>query len=263
MWIFLLAAFLAAADSPELIRARQQLETVRQQAAEGLIPAAAVAQAQEAVADATDQAILDRTLYAHLRVEDLTGDQAEDMVSAARRRVERTGQKLEAMKKLVAAGVAEQVRVTDLENELAARTLALDQAKSRAKLVLQIVAMARAESDESAVPVERTAEEHFEGDGTIDDDQIRQMTLAFEKHFREPFPVSARGETAVHRALGFDHTGRIDVAIAPDSPEGVWLRHYLEQRDIPFFAFRVAIPGKATGPHIHIGPASTRLRVTD
>jgi hypothetical protein len=262
MWIFLLAALLAADESPELTRARQQLEIARKQAAEGLVPAAAVARAQEVVADVTDQAILDRTLYGHLRVEDLTDDQAEDMVAAARRRVGRTRQKLEQMKNLVAAGVAEQLRLTDLENELAARTKALDQAKSRAELVLQIVAMARAESD-SAVAVERTAEQHFEGDGTLDDEQIRQITLAFENHFREPFPVSARGETAVHRALGFDHAGRIDVAIAPDSPEGVWLRNYLEQRDIPFYAFRVAIPGKATGPHIHIGPPSTRLRVTD
>jgi hypothetical protein len=92
---------------------------------------------------------------------------------------------------------------------------------------------------------------------------IKTLTLAFEKKFDKPLPVSARGETAVHRALGFDHTGRIDVAITPDSAEGVWLRQYLEAKDIPYYAFRVAMPGKATGAHIHVGPGSTRLQATD
>ena len=65
--------------------------------------------------------------------------------------------------------------------------------------------------------------------------------------------------TAVHTALGMDHTGRVDVAVNPDSPEGIWLREYLDARAIPYYAFRVAMAGKATAPHIHIGPGSTRL----
>ena len=40
---------------------------------------------------------------------------------------------------------------------------------------------------------------------------------------------------------------------------GVWLIEYLTQNHIPFFAFRGAVKGKATGAHIHIGPMSTRL----
>ena len=67
----------------------------------------------------------------------------------------------------------------------------------------------------------------------------------------------------MHRALGFDHTGRIDVALSPDSVEGKWLRTYLEARDIAYYAFRVAIAGRATGAHIHVGPGSTRLQSTD
>jgi hypothetical protein len=65
--------------------------------------------------------------------------------------------------------------------------------------------------------------------------------------------------TAVHKALGFDHTGRVDVAVNPDSPEGIWLREYLDARAIPYYAFRVKMTGKSTNPHIHIGPSSTRL----
>jgi hypothetical protein len=83
---------------------------------------------------------------------------------------------------------------------------------------------------------------------------------AYQKKFGKPLPVSALGETAVHKALGFDHRGRVDVAVYPDTPEGSWLREYLTENRIPYFAFRHAIPGKATGAHIHIGPGSTRIR---
>ena len=65
--------------------------------------------------------------------------------------------------------------------------------------------------------------------------------------------------TAVHRSLGFDHTGRVDVELHPALPEGRWLLEYLTGHRIPYFAFRHAVPGKATGAHIHIGPMSTRL----
>jgi len=85
------------------------------------------------------------------------------------------------------------------------------------------------------------------------------VETAFEREFGKPLPVSAMGETAVHRALGFDHRGRVDVALNPDAPEGAWLRAYLTVNHIPFFAFRQAVPGKATGAHIHIGPMSARL----
>jgi hypothetical protein len=104
------------------------------------------------------------------------------------------------------------------------------------------------------LPEEKTSGTHL-----IQPNELKALTLAFEKKFSEPFPISAKGMTAVHRALGLDHTGRVDVAVNPDSPEGIWLREYLDARAIPYYAFRVAMAGKATAPHIHIGPGSTRL----
>ena len=41
-----------------------------------------------------------------------------------------------------------------------------------------------------------------------------RVEAAYEEHFGKPLPISAMGETAVHRALGFDHRGRVDVAPA-------------------------------------------------
>jgi hypothetical protein len=63
--------------------------------------------------------------------------------------------------------------------------------------------------------------------------------------------------------MGLDHRGRIDVAVNPDSEEGQWLRRYLETERIPYLAFRGALAGAATGPHIHIGPPSPSLRIAD
>jgi len=219
-----------------------------------------VAEAEQALDDAIDEDVLDRTLYGHLTIEDLSEKQAAEMTAAAEHRVAREQEKVDRGKRLVAEGVAEPYLFSDLDAELAQRKQALDQAHARAALVMEIVALVDAESAPDApAPIEWKPKEHFEGDGLLESKDIREITLAFEKQFHEPFPVSARGSTAVHRAMGFDHTGRIDVAIAPDSREGVWLRKYLESKSIPYFAFRVAIAGKATAPHIHIGPGSTRI----
>ncbi len=258
MWLLFLAAVLAcAADSPDLAQARQHLDQVRHQAADGLLPATAVHDAEEAVDDASDESILDQTLYG-----DLTEEQASSMVAAAERRVARTEAKVEQGRKLVEAGVAERLRFADLDAESARRKQALEQARGRAALISQIVDMAREESN-MPEPAPGRAEEHVTGGNMLEAKDIKDITLAFEKEFDKPLPVSAKGSTAVHRAMGFDHTGRIDVAVTPDSPEGVWLRKYLESKDIPYYAFRSAIAGKATGSHIHIGPGSTRIHASD
>ena len=60
--------------------------------------------------------------------------------------------------------------------------------------------------------------------------------------------------------MGFDHTGRVDVALHPDDLEGFFLIEVLESWGIPYIAFRSAVPGQATGPHIHIGNPSPRYQ---
>jgi hypothetical protein len=78
----------------------------------------------------------------------------------------------------------------------------------------------------------------------------------FSARFHRPLPISARGQTAVHDRLGFDHHEALDVAVHPDSPEGRALLDYLRSRAIPFLAFRTAQRGVATGAHVHIGRPS-------
>jgi len=81
----------------------------------------------------------------------------------------------------------------------------------------------------------------------------------FALRFNHALPISAYGQTPVHDQLGFDHHNSIDVALNPDSTEGKTLMEYLRSVGIPFIAFRQAVPGSATGAHIHIGYPSKRI----
>jgi hypothetical protein len=80
----------------------------------------------------------------------------------------------------------------------------------------------------------------------------------FARAFGRALPISALGQTATHDRLGFDHRDAMDVALHPDSKEGQSLLSFLRQSGIPFIAFRNAVPGAATGAHIHIGKPSPR-----
>jgi Spy/CpxP family protein refolding chaperone len=80
----------------------------------------------------------------------------------------------------------------------------------------------------------------------------------FVQTFGRALPISALGQTATHDRLRFDHRNAMDVALHPDSKEGQSLLSFLRQSGIPFIAFRNAVPGAATGAHIHIGKPSSR-----
>jgi hypothetical protein len=87
-----------------------------------------------------------------------------------------------------------------------------------------------------------------------------QVQSFFVNRFGRSLPISAYGQTPIHDRLGFDHRNAIDVAVHPDSAEGQAVMAYLRSAGIPFIAFRQAVPGSATGAHIHIGLPSHRIR---
>jgi len=91
---------------------------------------------------------------------------------------------------------------------------------------------------------------------------LGQVAATLERFFAETFhralPVSAFGQTPAHDRLGFDHRNALDVAVHPDSPEGLALVSWLRARGVSFLAFRGPIAGEATGAHVHIGEPSPR-----
>ena len=76
--------------------------------------------------------------------------------------------------------------------------------------------------------------------------------------FKRPLPIGVFGQGTIHDRWRLDHRNAMDVSLNPDGPEGQALMDFLRLNGIPFSAFREAIPGTATGPHIHVGRPSHR-----
>lgn len=249
------------AEDAEIARAKTNIERLRDLVAAGAIARVDLEKAETALTEATETAFLRRTLYGS----DLTEEQADEMVAVTLRRLERAHESLLQGQKLVTEGVAPRTSLQEFEDRLDLANKENDYALSRAGLVREVAAMARAEADlQASLELANSTRtpavaERFDGAGVFTPYDLQRITSAFQSAFLKSLPVSAMGDTAVHRALGFDHRNRVDVAINPDQPEGVWLRKFLTANQIPYFAFRAAIHGKATGPHIHIGPMSNRL----
>jgi hypothetical protein len=244
-----------------------EVERLRAMAETGSVPRARVEQAQAELADSHDNAILRRTLYGTLRVEDFTKDQSDLMVSAAERLVERQQERYERTQQLVTEGILARASLVAMLEDLEFRKKALDFAKYRAKLVNELSQQAQLEGAIDEEPELayglRPVIERYDGGGIFREVDFIRVSSAFQRQFGKPLPVSAKGDTALHRSLGFDHRGRVDVALNPDQREGSWLRKFLQKSRIPYYAFRAAVRGKATAPHIHLGPPSGRYGVAD
>jgi len=267
----LAACALSAADTVAVRQAREQVEFVRKLADAGAASRKQVEQAEAALRQAQDDAVISETLDTRVAVEDLTEEQSAEATGAATRRLERVRAKLAEQAGLVAAGVAPRTSLVPFEEELERARRIVDAMEQRARSLSEIASMIRAEQevadqqpDQPSIADGAIARiTRFTGEAKFGNDEFKQVVLEFERKFDRKLPVSARGETALHRSMGFNHRGRVDVALSPDGLEGRWLMRYLEQAKIPFFAFRTAVRGQATAPHIHIGPPSTRLRNSD
>lgn len=260
--------FAAPLPTPELTRAREDLKRVEKLVEEGGLPRARLIEAKSAVAEAEDQAMLRENLYGAHRLEDLTEELSQKMVSTAKRLVTLQQDRVTRHRKLVEAGVAAPTSLTPHIEEMDSRRRTLDLAESRVRLWNQLLEMARAEQARQA---EMEAENQIamrlsESDpsyGILSPGGLKRLETEYERTFGRPLPISAKGDTVFHRSIGFDHRGRIDVAVSPETSEGRWLRYWLDAARIPYIAFSSAVPGQATAPHVHIGPPSLKLRVAD
>ncbi len=259
-----LPLFSQSTESPDLRKAREDARRVRELVEAGALPRRALEEAELVLAEALDEETLRRTLYGDIPVGDLTTRQAEDMISAARGLVDRQARELESAEALVREGALAAGQLEPYWEELQRRRKTLALAESRAALFEELVQMVRLEKqlqealDHAPEEAKRIAE-RFDGSGVLLGSQFRVVEIEFRRRFGKPLPISANGDTPLHRSMGFDHAGRYDVALHPDSEQGSWLRGLLERLRIPYFAFRGVVAGKSTGAHIHIGPPSERI----
>lgn len=266
--VCLLGAPASVPPTPELTRAREELVRIQKLVEAGGAPRAKLDEAKSALAEAEDQAMLRETLYGSHRIEDLTEELSKKMVEGAKRLVLRQQERVTRQRKLVEAGVAAPTTLTPFIEDMDFRRRTLDLAESRVRLWNQLVEMARAEQVRQAEleAEQQAALRMAESDptyGILTPASLKRLESSYERMFGRNLPISAKGDTAFHRSMGFDHRGRIDVALSPDTSEGRWLRTWLDASHVPYLAFRSAVPGQATAPHIHIGPPSLRLRVAD
>lgn len=178
-------------------------------------------------------------------------------------------EKLEVSKKLLAEGLVPRSQVE--ENE---RALALAKEKI-ADLNRQ---MASAEAQIAGVLVETAANEEinknlrlakqrlvrtaaftrYTGAGGWNIGEAWKVQRFFSDTFKKQLPIAVFGQGAIHDRWRLDHRNAMDIQLHPDGVEGRALLDFLQKNGIPYLAFRSAIPGTATGPHIHIGRPSHR-----
>jgi hypothetical protein len=178
--------------------------------------------------------------------------------------------KLEELRKLVADGLVARVELENAEALLAGlrtnletfkknfadseETIAeLHKAEEMAKAKLLIASRTSATRSFLKPTILR-----YGGQGGWSLNGLAAVQTFFSSNFGRMLPVSALGQSATHNRLGYDHRNAVDVALHPDSAQGQALIGFLQTLGIPFLAFRAAVPGVATGPHIHIGSPSNR-----
>jgi hypothetical protein len=258
----------SSVPAPEVLRAEQEVRRLETLVQAGVAPRVALEKARIELQEAQDLGVLRNTLYGQVNIEDLSEHQAEAMLAAAQRNWQRKVQKLEEAKKLVEEGVLARTGLTPYVIEMDESRRVHDLALSRGRLLRELADFARSE-DELAAQLDAEPQapipfvQRFDGDGVFHSGHLKMATLEFEKEFGKSLPISAHGATALHRSLGYDHRGRVDIALSPDTKEGQWLRRYLEELRVPFYAFRGAIAGKSTAAHFHLGPPSLRIRRAD
>lgn len=257
---------LVAAAAQAYAQSTSEVDRVRALVEQGALPRKALEEIEWAAAEARDNETLKKTLYGQVGLEQFTDEMSREMMGAAERQFARRKDKLETAKKLVNEGIRPVSSLVPHLEEFDRGRKTYDAAAARVRVFQELTSMVRAEqeAEQRLIEMEHEASRnYYEGAGVLNPVQVNWVQRAFELQFKKPMPVSAQGETALHISMGFDHRGRVDVPLHPDSTEGSWLRRQLEMIRVPYLAFRSAVAGQSTGAHIHIGPPSQRIRRTD
>jgi hypothetical protein len=183
--------------------------------------------------------------------------------------VKKVEDKLAVSQKLLAEGLIAKTQVQENEQALA---------EAKAKVTETRRQMTGADDQIAAVLVESAADEQiaknlslakqrlirtssfirFTGGPGWNIGEAWKVQRFFSDTFRRELPIAVFGQGAIHNRWRLDHRNSMDISLHPDSPEGQALLNFLQRNGIPYLAFRGAIPGTATGPHIHIGQPSHR-----
>jgi len=186
-------------------------------------------------------------------------------VSAQEPEVEKLTKNTELLRQLYSEGLIARIEVDKAEQELVAAKARVAEEARLADLKAEELKKAEEAAKvktfvkPTLMPLNKTATVLRSTAGSWSIAGLSSVQQFFSKTFGKPLPTSTIGQSATHNRMRWNHTNAVDVGLHPDSPEGRALMAYLQSQGIPFLAFRGAIPGVSTGPHIHIGSPSHRL----
>jgi len=183
--------------------------------------------------------------------------------------VKKAEEKLELSRKLLAEGLISKLQVEENERALASEKAKVEETRRQ---------MTNADAQVAGIFVETEAEHELaknlrlarqslvrtssftrytgsSGWGLSDAWKVQRF---FSDTFKRELPIAVFGQGAIHDRWRLDHHNAMDIQLHPDGVEGRALLEFLQKNGIPYLAFRSAIPGTATGPHIHIGRPSHR-----
>jgi hypothetical protein len=185
------------------------------------------------------------------------------------RNVTRAEEKVVQSQSLYAEGLISRIQLAQAETAVAEAQAKVSEARTQlANADTQIantLVEAQAEAHMAKTPLRKggfirtTSYIRYSGTGAWGLSDSWKLQKFFFDSYKKGLPVAVFGQGAIHDRWRLDHRNSMDVSLHPDGPEGQLLLNYLRANGIPFLAFRAAIPGTSTGPHIHIGPPSHRF----
>ncbi|MDQ3819018.1 MAG: TolC family protein [Acidobacteriota bacterium] len=195
----------------------------------------------------------------------------EQLIALYEKDVKRAEEKLTQAKQLYSEGLISRKNLEENERSVADAKAKIDDSKAKmvaadesvAEMLVEadaIEQMAKAPPVPKGKVVQTTTYIRYMGAGAWSLSNAWKVQQFFQQRFGRPLPISAFGQSALHDRWGLDHRNAMDVGVNPSSVEGQALIAFLRSNGIPFAAFRAAIFGSATGPHIHIGLPSHRTK---
>ena len=194
---------------------------------------------------------------------------AQDLISLQQAEVEKLTKSTDQLRMLYSEGLIARLELEKAEQELTAAKARVEETRLQIANSARVAAEIKKAQDlakttksfvkPTLMPLNKSATVIRSTAGSWSIANLGTVQQFFSNTFGKPLPTSTIGQSATHNRMGWNHRNAVDIGLHPDSAEGRTLIAYLQNAGIPFLAFRGAVPGVSTGPHIHIGQPSNRL----
>jgi hypothetical protein len=189
----------------------------------------------------------------------------QDLIDLQQAEVEKLTANTDQLRQLHSEGLIARIELDQAEQELTAAKARVEESRLQLETrkveekAKEELAKVKSFVKPTLKPLSSTATVTRSTAGSWSLSNLSTVQHFFSSKFGRALPTSTIGQSATHNRMGWDHRHAVDVGLHPDSTEGRALIAYLQSQGIPFLAFRGAVPGVSTGPHIHIGAPSHRL----